>query len=126
MKIKKSFLSIALISILSFVGNSLCAQSQTQGFEVPKETLETYVGKYQMEENSILKIFLAGDTLKAQGPGQPPLHLVPITNTRFFLKKFGVDIEFGTDEDGKVDKLSFIRGDGQSLTAIKLEDEENE
>ncbi len=115
---------LALIFLVSayqgVFAQSSSSEKQEQGIKVPQKILKTYVGKYQMEEDSILKIFLKGDTLKAEGPGSPPLDLIPITNSRFFLKKFGVDIEFGKNEEGEVDRLSFIRADGQALTAPKV------
>lgn len=132
MSIKKAVLSLPIAICLFMIGEaSIKAQSsseakQEQGIKIPKKTLKAYEGKYQMQENSVLKIFLKGDSLKAEGPGYPPLDLIPITNSRFFLKQFGVDIEFGKNDKGIVDKLSFIREDGQSLTAIKLDDKQKD
>ncbi len=98
------------------------AQSnQEQGIKVPKETMETYVGSYEMQKDNFLKIEIRKDKLKAIGPDNTVYDLIPINNIRFFLKEFGVDIEFVKKDDGKISKLLMIREDGQQLEAIRVE-----
>lgn len=120
---KKSGTTLGILAFLFLLAQTpiFAQSSQEQGIKVQKKTLETYLGSYQMQENSILKITLQGDSLKAEGPGYPPLDLIPITNSRFFLKKFGVDIEFVKNDKNKIIKLLMIREDGQQLEAIRVE-----
>ena len=97
------------------------AQQTTQDHEVKisKEVLKTYLGDYKMG-NDTLKILMEGDEIKALGPGYPPLKMKALKENRFFLKQFGVDIEFVKGDDGKIAKLLMIRGDGQQLEAPKI------
>lgn len=97
------------------------AQQTTQDHEVKisKEVLKTYLGDYKMG-NDTLKILMEGDEIKALGPGYPPLEMKALKENRFFLKQFGVDIEFVEGDDGKIAKLLMIRGDGQQLEAPKI------
>ncbi|OEK00212.1 hypothetical protein BFP97_01205 [Roseivirga sp. 4D4] len=95
--------------------------SQQQGITVPKDTMELYVGSYEMQKDNFLKIEIQDDQLKAIGPDKTVYELVPITNIRFFLKAFGVDIEFVKNNDNKITKLLMIREDGQQLEAIRVD-----
>ncbi len=95
--------------------------SQQQGITVSKDTMELYVGSYEMQKDSFLKIAIKDDQLKAIGPDKTVYELVPITNIRFFLKAFGVDIEFVKNDDNKITKLLMIREDGQQLEAIRVD-----
>jgi|GEM_PF-6762995 len=95
--------------------------SQEQGITVPRDTMELYVGSYEMQKDNFLKIEIQDDQLKAIGPDKTVYELIPITNIRFFLKAFGVDIEFVKNDDNKITKLLMIREDGQQLEAIRVE-----
>lgn len=97
--------------------------SQQQGITVPKDTMQLYVGSYEMQKDNFLKIEIQDDQLKAIGPDKTVYELVPINNIRFFLKAFGVDIEFVKNDDNKVTKLLMIREDGQQLEAIRVDQE---
>lgn len=114
------FAAIVCLFVLS--QTPVFAQSdQEQGIKVPKATMETYVGSYEMQKGNFLKITIEGKDLKAIGPDKRVLELIPITNSRFFLKEFGVDIAFVKDDKDKIIKLLMIREDGQQLEAIRVE-----
>lgn len=127
MKTRKKVLQtlrISLIAILLIgaVQVEIFAQnSQEQGVKVPKATMELYVGSYEMQKGTFLKIAIEDETLRAIGPDKKSLELIPITNSRFFLKEFGVDIAFVKNDDNKITKLLMIREDGQQLEAIRVE-----
>lgn len=111
----------AIVCLLVFTQSSAFAQSsQEQGITVPKATMKTYVGSYEMQKGTFLKIEIQKDELKAIGPDKSVLELAPITTSRFFLKKFGVDIAFVKNDDNKITKLLMIREDGQQLEAIRV------
>lgn len=115
---------VALIVILltTVTQIDIIAQnSQEQGITVPKDTMELYVGSYEMQKGTFLKIEIQEEELKAIGPDKSVYELVPITNSRFFLKAFGVDIAFVKNDDNKITKLLMIREDGQQLEAIRVE-----
>jgi hypothetical protein len=93
---------------------------QTEKVSISKEKLESFIGDYEMNPGTFLQILMVNDTLKAKGPGSPALALVPVSENRFFLQTFGVDIAFVADQEGKIEKLLMIREDGQSLEAKKV------
>ena len=113
---------VLCLSLLSAI--SLTAQTAEDKKEatisISKEKLTSYTGDYEMNPGSFLKILLVNDTLKAQGPGSPAMELIPLTENKFFLKVFGVDIAFVADVTGKIEKLLMIREDGQTLEAKKV------
>ena len=113
--------SICLICLL-LAGPTAIAQSSQDNKKVSisKEVLETYAGNYQMGPDT-LKIIFEGDSIKAKGPGYPPLQMIAKKENRFLLKQFGVDIEFVKGSDGKIEKLLMIRADGQELEAKRIE-----
>ncbi|WP_139135142.1 hypothetical protein [Roseivirga sp. 4D4] len=128
MKTTKNILSKAfrlmLIAIMLITVSQVemkAQNSQQQGITVPKDTMELYVGSYEMQKDNFLKIEIQDDQLKAIGPDKTVYELVPITNIRFFLKAFGVDIEFVKNNDNKITKLLMIREDGQQLEAIRVD-----
>ena len=115
-----SLLAIILSLSLGF-GQSLQAQDHKKDeVTIAKEVLETYLGKYQMGPDT-LEIVLDGAEIKAKGPGYPPLNMKPKKQNVFYLAQFGVDVEFVKGDDGKIEKLLMIRGDGQELEAPKIE-----
>jgi hypothetical protein len=116
----------ALIALCITVLSSISLNAQTSEdkkettISISKEKLTSYTGDYEMNPGSFLKILIVNDTLKAQGPGSPAMELIPLTESRFFLKVFGVDIAFVGDSTGKIEKLLMIRDDGQTLEAKKV------
>lgn len=72
-----------------------------------KETLLSYIGKYTLAGNpkKVLTIQLKNDELIAKLPGQDPLKLIFLTNTKIkFESILDIQGEF-IEEDGKVTKL---------------------
>ena len=112
-------LCLILFSSINLIAHADEAKKQTT-ISIAKEKLTSYTGDYEMNPGSFLKILLVNDTLKAQGPGSPAMELIPLTESRFFLKVFGVDIAFVGDSTGKIEKLLMIREDGQTLEAKKV------
>ncbi|MBO3698145.1 hypothetical protein [Roseivirga sp. E12] len=120
-KLRVVFIAILLTTVTQI--GVMAQNSQEQGITVPKDTMELYVGSYEMQKDSFLKIEMQEDELKAIGPDKTVYELVPITNSRFFLKAFGVDIAFVKNDDNKITKLLMIREDGQQLEAIRVDKE---
>lgn len=112
-------LCLTLFSSINLIAQADEAKKQT-AISIAKEKLTSYTGDYEMNPGSFLKILLVNDTLKAQGPGSPAMELIPLTESRFFLKVFGVDIAFVGDSIGKIEKLLMIREDGQTLEAKRV------
>jgi hypothetical protein len=66
------------------------------------EKLTSYTGDYEMNPASFLKILIVNDRLKAQVPGSLAMELSPLSENKFFLKVFGVDITFVANKSGKI------------------------
>lgn len=117
------FRVFTVLILTSFFSAKLSAQSETvqdKKVSIAKELLKSYAGDYEMNPGSFLKIVYEGDSIKAVGPDQVPVQLKPIKENLFYLKKFGVEIEFVKGANGKIEKLLMIREDGQTLEAKKV------
>ncbi|WP_323756584.1 hypothetical protein [Roseivirga sp.] len=117
------FRILTVVILVGFFSLNISAQSETvrdKKVSIAKELLKSYAGDYEMNPGSFLKIIFEGDSIKAMGPDQVPVQLKPIKENLFYLKKFGVDIEFVKGQNGKVEKLLMIREDGQTLEAKKV------
>ncbi|MFY0591055.1 DUF3471 domain-containing protein [Roseivirga sp.] len=117
--IRISLFTLFAITLFQFGGYA--QSTQQQGITVPKKTMKAYVGSYEMQKDTFLKIKIEKEDLQAIGPDDKVYELVPITNSRFFLKAFGVDIEFVKNDKDKITKLLMIREDGQQLEAIRVD-----
>ena len=115
-----SLLAFGLIFIQSTTALAQDKKEDKSDITIAKAVLETYLGDYKMG-NDTLHIVMVGEEIKAKGPGYPPLDLKAVKENRFYLRQFGVDVEFVKGDDGKIEKLLMIRADGQQLEAPKLE-----
>ncbi len=82
--------------------------------EVSKETLEQYVGNYELGPMT-MKIYVkeAGTTLYAFVKGQPEYELIATDKHKFSLKIIdGYKIEFLEDDNQKINALSMIQPNG--------------
>jgi Domain of unknown function (DUF3471) len=64
--------------------------------------LERYAGKYEGRGNFTVDLTLKGGKLFAQSPGTIPFELRATSETEFFLKGMGIDVEFDVGDDGIV------------------------
>ena len=80
--------------------------------EVPKETLETYTGEYELA-GTTAKVYLKNDsTLYLFVPGQPEYELYPTGLKKFSIKILdGYSVEF-VEEAGKITAILFIQPNG--------------
>ena len=89
--------------------------------EVDEETLQSYVGKYELMGTEI-KVYIKGeDVLYVFVPGQPEYELLAIDKHKFNFKILdGFKVEF-TEENGKIVSLTFIQPNG-NFTAKRASD----
>src|SRR5579862_350259 len=74
--------------------------------KVSENILKKYVGVYEFNPAHLLTITLENGILYIEGPNNnlPKTPLMPESDTRFFLKIAGVELDFVLDSSGKVEK----------------------
>ena len=91
---------------------------ERKAIEVPRPTLERYVGTYELRPGFDLVITLEDDQLMSQPTGQPKLPLYGESETKFFLKEVDAQLEFFTGEAGGVTHAVLHQG-GRELRATR-------
>jgi hypothetical protein len=81
---------------------------------VAAATLASYAGEYELAPNFILTVRQVGDSLTAQGTGQGATNLIAESTTRFRVRQVKAEIEFKTDETGRVTGLVLFQN-GQEM-----------
>jgi CubicO group peptidase (beta-lactamase class C family) len=90
--------------------------------EVSAETLEQYVGKYDLMGTEIKAYIKDEIVLYVFVPGQPEYALVPIAEHKFNFKTLeGFKVEF-IEHDGKITEVKFIQPNGTFTGQRKAED----
>jgi dienelactone hydrolase len=70
---------------------------------IDPKVLESYVGRYQIEQGPLIEVFLDGKRLMAKQQGQSEAdELLPESETDYDIAKYGVWISFLRDSTGKV------------------------
>jgi CubicO group peptidase (beta-lactamase class C family) len=88
--------------------------------EIHTDTLQRYVGKYELAPEFIIDIGLNGSQLSAQATGQGRNPIYPESETKFFLKGVDAQLTFQVDDDGKVTGLTLHQG-GANQPAKRIE-----
>jgi len=93
-------------SVPSAAGARRPARVERPSITLDAATLERYVGKYEGRANFVVELTLKNGHLFAQSPGVTvPFEMLATSETEFFLKDAGVDVEFRV-EDGVVKGFS--------------------
>ena len=92
---------------------------ERQAIELPRATLEPYVGTYEARVGFDLVITLEGDQLMTQATGQPKLPLYAESATKFFLKAVDAQLEFFKDESGAVTHAVLYQGGAEIRASRK-------
>jgi serine-type D-Ala-D-Ala carboxypeptidase/endopeptidase len=74
--------------------------------KVSVDTLDRYIGFYQLAPNAIIDVTREGAQLFAQLTGQPRVAIYPKGPREFFLKVVDAQISFDTDPQGRVKGLT--------------------
>lgn len=77
---------------------------------VPRTTLASYVGRYELKPGIDLAITLEGTQLVSQLTGQAKVAIFPETETRFFFKVVDAQLEFFKDLQGAVTHVMLRQG----------------
>ena len=89
--------------------------------DVTNETLEKYIGKYELNETPI-KVYIREDKLFVFVPGQPEYELLPTDKHKFSFKALeGFKVEFLESLDGSINEVNFIQPNGTFKVTRKKE-----
>jgi CubicO group peptidase (beta-lactamase class C family) len=86
--------------------------------KVDPAVLARYVGTYQLAPNFSVTFTLEGDQLMTQATNQPKFPVYPESQTKFFLKVVDAEVEFFTDDKGKISYLILHQG-GQDHKGVR-------
>jgi len=87
---------------------------------VSEETLETYVGDYEIQPGFIISVRRKDRHLFIQATGQAQFEVFASAKNKFYLKAVEANITFNTDAIGKIDSLTLHQG-GQDIPGKKIE-----
>ncbi|WP_179345665.1 serine hydrolase [Winogradskyella ursingii] len=90
--------------------------------DVDAETLQSYVGKYDLAGTEIKAYIKDENMLYVFVPGQPEYELVPTAEHKFNFKVLeGFKVEFLESDDGAIDQVKFIQPNGTFVATRKEE-----
>ena len=101
---------------------SYSVPAKRQEIKLSEETLKKYVGTYEITSPPIsAEVTIENGKLVIQAPGGQKLVLLPYEENHFFviMQDDEAEIEFGTDESGKIDKI-VIYQEGQEMLGKKV------
>lgn len=110
----------AQLAALAF-GETVTLASERREIDLPVAILQKYVGVYQLNEAITNSIRLVDGRLTTQLTGQGQLPIFPASEKAFFLKAVDAQIEFVTDEQGRVTELLQHQG-GNTQRARRFSD----
>jgi len=87
--------------------------------EVSRESLDAYVGVYQLAPEFHIAITLEADGLHLQATGQPKFPIFAESESKFFLRVVDAQVTFVRDAAGEVNALILHQG-GQNQRAEKI------
>lgn len=93
---------------------------ERKAISLPSQTLDKYVGEYQLLQNVTVTILNQGGKLFMRLTGQPDLEMFAESEKDFFLKVVDAQIKFEVDATGKTARLIFKQGGGQGIPAPKI------
>jgi hypothetical protein len=108
------------LATLAF-GETVTLSAERKELEVPLAVLQRYVGVYRLSSQITNTIRLTDGRLTTQLSGQGALPLFAESEKKFFLKIVNAQVEFFTDEQGKVTHLVQYQN-GQERQAVRISD----
>jgi CubicO group peptidase (beta-lactamase class C family) len=101
-------------------GDAYSLPKQRTAITLPAQTLEKYVGDYQLLTGVVLTVSTEGGKIFMRITGRENMELFPETETDFFLKVVDAQLKFETDASGKVTRVIFKQGGGSGINAPKI------
>ena len=87
---------------------------------IDQETLNSYVGDYELQPGFVISISETNGQLFAQGTGQPRLPLNPVSQTTFSASGVEAIITFLPNSNGRVELMQLAQG-GQVMDARRVQ-----
>lgn len=84
------------------LGETVTLASERQVVSLPRTTLESYVGTYEIRPGRGLTVTLEGDQLMGQPMGSPKMPLLAEAEGKFFFKAVDAQVEFVKDPAGHI------------------------
>ena len=81
---------------------------------------DQYIGKYKLNENTIVTIMKENNKLYAWPSGESKLEMLPVSETDFIIKELNARLSFVKDENGKVKKIK-LKMNGNDSELPRLE-----
>ena len=83
---------------------------EAEGLTLPVETLERYVGDYEIQPGFVLTVTREGTRLFTQATGQPRFEIFAQSETRFYVKEFPAQLEFVVEGEGPAGSVVLFQG----------------
>jgi len=100
-------------------GESVQLPAERKAITLPPETLQRYVGTYQLSPGVMCFVTLEGDQLMTQLTGQRKFPLFAESETKFFLKIVDAQVDFAKDNKGEVTHF-VLHQNGHDVTARRI------
>jgi len=101
-------------------GDPVTLPKQRTAITLPAQTLEKYVGDYQLLPAVVLTVSTEGGKIFMRITGRENMELFPESEKDFFLKVVDAQLKFETDATGKVTQVIFKQGGGGGIPAPKI------
>lgn len=93
-----------------------------QEVAVLSDTLDYFVGKYEMSPEFAITISRSGSQMKAQATGQSQLNIYHKSGDTYYLKAVDAQLVFNRDNKGKIESLTLIQN-GREQIAKRIPEE---
>ena len=107
------------IKILNDLG--LNTDELTKELIIDDQTLQKYVGNYEIAPDFIISVYRKGDQMMAKATGQDEAEIFARTENIFYLKVVEAQLIFNLDTEGVVENLTLVQG-GREQVGSKLKD----
>ncbi len=108
------------IDLTSFDIAKRKSKANRKRVSVPLDTLQFYIGEYELQPGLIITVSLEGDQLFAQPTGQPKSEMIPLAVNEFEDEFSGAQLSFKKGHNGEVDQMTVSLG-RQHLEAARLD-----
>ncbi|MBT8254104.1 MAG: DUF3471 domain-containing protein, partial [Bacteroidia bacterium] len=88
--------------------------------QLDEETLNAYIGKYELNPNFLITVRVQDGKIFAQATGQAEFQMFAEAEHKFFLKAVPAEMIFQKGADGLVTSMTLHQG-GQEIPAKKIE-----